>query len=185
MLPGKKAFDRIIWAFKNVLNASLAWLFYDLRSPNLETVPNALAAHSPTIKTIKPDVTPLRNALLPTFKSQQADDNDEESQRDDATELLEWLSLAMARSPRILSSDSLDPYLCRYRPAETSTPANLTLFQWRGFAPAAFVQKILLAATKASVGDEGWFALGGAAFSGEGYMILRDGGEVRTWKYSD
>jgi hypothetical protein len=32
MLHGKKGFDRIIWAFTNVLNQSLAWLFCDLES---------------------------------------------------------------------------------------------------------------------------------------------------------
>ena len=32
MLHGKKGFDRIVWAFKNVLNQTLAWLFCDLES---------------------------------------------------------------------------------------------------------------------------------------------------------
>lgn len=32
MLHGKKGFERIVWAFKNVLNHSIAWLFYDLES---------------------------------------------------------------------------------------------------------------------------------------------------------
>lgn len=188
MFPGKKAFDRLTWAFKNVLDASLAWLFYDLRSPlltspdNGEAVQNALAAHAPIIKTVKPEPIPLQQALLPSFKLQT--ETSEEDQRDQATELLEWLSLAMARSPRVLKGDSVDPYLCRYRPAETGTPTDLVLYQWHGFAPAAFVQKILLGATKASAG-EGWFALGGASFEGKGYTVLRDGGEVMTWNYSD
>lgn len=30
MLHGKKGFERIVWAFKNVLNNSLTWLFHDL-----------------------------------------------------------------------------------------------------------------------------------------------------------
>ena len=30
MLHGKKGFERIVWAFKNVLNQSVAWLFFDL-----------------------------------------------------------------------------------------------------------------------------------------------------------
>lgn len=30
MLHGKKGFERVAWAFKNVLNQSLAWLFCDL-----------------------------------------------------------------------------------------------------------------------------------------------------------
>ena len=29
MLHGKKGFERIVWAFKNVLNHSVAWLFHD------------------------------------------------------------------------------------------------------------------------------------------------------------
>lgn len=29
MLHGKKGFERIVWAFKNVLNNSVTWLFYD------------------------------------------------------------------------------------------------------------------------------------------------------------
>lgn len=32
MLHGKKGFDRILWAFKNVLDQSLAWLFCDLEA---------------------------------------------------------------------------------------------------------------------------------------------------------
>ena len=30
MLHGKQGFERIVWAFKNVLNQSVAWLFCDL-----------------------------------------------------------------------------------------------------------------------------------------------------------
>jgi ribonuclease P/MRP protein subunit RPP40 len=182
MLPGKKAFDRLQWAFKNVLSASLAWLFYDLRSPNLtlptgEAVPIALSAHAPTIKTIKPLRNHLQNALVPSFSSNE--------DSDDETELLEWLSLAMAQSPRVLSGDNLDSYLCRYRPDhDTCKPTDLVLYQWNGFAPSHFVQKIVLAAMKATVGDR-WFALGAGAFSGDGYVILRDGGDVRTWRFSD
>ena len=33
MLHGKKGFERIVWAFKNVLNQSLTWLFIDLNQP--------------------------------------------------------------------------------------------------------------------------------------------------------
>lgn len=32
MLHGKKGFERIVWAFKNVLNHSVEWLFCDLQS---------------------------------------------------------------------------------------------------------------------------------------------------------
>jgi ribonuclease P/MRP protein subunit RPP40 len=32
MLHGKKGFDRIVYAFKNVLTTPVAWLFHDLRA---------------------------------------------------------------------------------------------------------------------------------------------------------
>jgi len=32
MLHGKKGFERVVWAFKNVLSQSLTWLFYDVES---------------------------------------------------------------------------------------------------------------------------------------------------------
>jgi ribonuclease P/MRP protein subunit RPP40 len=187
LLPGKKAFDRLQWALKNVLDASLAWLFYDLRSPltiNGE-VQGALAALAPTIKTLEPSPTPLLHTLCPSF--QLSEDGSEEDVRDEATELLEWLSLAMSRSPRVQKSDSVDPFLCRYRPAESTTPVDLVHYQWRGFAPSAFVLKVLLAAMKASstTSEVGWFALSGSSFDGKGYMILKHGSEVKTWNYAD
>jgi ribonucleases P/MRP protein subunit RPP40 len=30
MLHGRKGFERVVWAAKNVLNTSLTWLFYDV-----------------------------------------------------------------------------------------------------------------------------------------------------------
>ena len=32
MLHGKKGFERIVWAFKNVLTQSVTWLFHDFNS---------------------------------------------------------------------------------------------------------------------------------------------------------
>lgn len=29
MLHGKKGFDRVVWAFKNVLNSAVTWIFHD------------------------------------------------------------------------------------------------------------------------------------------------------------
>ena len=188
MLPGHKAFERLQWAFKNVLDASLAWLFYDLRSPltvNGE-VQGALAAHAPTIKVLEPSPEPFQQVLCPSFHLSK--DAGDEDARDEVAELLEWLSLTMSHSPRVQKGDRMDPFLCRYRPAEGANPVDLVSYQWRGFAPAAFVLKVLLAAMKASspsaTAGEGWFALSGASFDGKGYMILKHGSEVMTWNYA-
>jgi ribonuclease P/MRP protein subunit RPP40 len=189
MLPGKKAFDRLQWAFKNVLDASLAWLFYDLRSPltiNSE-IQGSLTAHAPTIKVLEPSPDPLQQVMCPSFALSENIGN--EDTREEAAELLEWLCLTMSRSPRVQKDDRVDPFLCRYRPTEDATPLDLVSYQWRGFAPAAFVLKVLLAALKASSSSttarDGWFALSGASFDGEGYAILKHGSEVMTWNYAD
>ena len=34
MVHGKKGFERIVWAFKHVLNASVTWLFCDFNQKN-------------------------------------------------------------------------------------------------------------------------------------------------------
>ena len=189
MLPGKKAFERLQWAFKNVLDDSLAWLFYDLRSPLTVDggMQGALATYAPTIKVLEPTPEPLQQVLCPSFTL--SDGANEEDAREEAAELLEWLSLTMSRSPRVQKGDRVDPFLCRYRPDEGAKPVDLVSYQWRGFAPTAFVLKVLLAAMKASsssstTGDD-WFALGGASFDGKGYTILKRGSEVMTWNYAD
>jgi ribonucleases P/MRP protein subunit RPP40 len=35
MLHGKKGFDRIVYAFKNILTTPVTWLFHDLRASML------------------------------------------------------------------------------------------------------------------------------------------------------
>lgn len=35
MLHGKKGFDRIVYAFKNVLTAPVTWLFHDLSAEGM------------------------------------------------------------------------------------------------------------------------------------------------------
>jgi ribonuclease P/MRP protein subunit RPP40 len=40
MLHGKKGFDRIVYAFKNILTTPVTWLFHDLRASKLTLNPN-------------------------------------------------------------------------------------------------------------------------------------------------
>lgn len=188
MLPGHKAFSRLQWAFKHVLTDSLTWLFHDLRSPTSNS--GALAAHAPSIKSLQPQTEALENVLCPALPRRVAED-----ERESAVELLEWLSLAMAGSPRVRKGDGIDPFLCRYRPAseeEGAVQRDLVLYQWRGFVPAAFVMRVLLAALKNSSAaknedgkEEGWFALAATAFDGTAFTMLRKEGEVMTWNYAD
>ena len=43
MLHGKKGFERIVWAFKNVLNHSMTWLFHDFTSHSDQSKTIAIA----------------------------------------------------------------------------------------------------------------------------------------------
>lgn len=44
MLHGKKGFERIVWAFKNVLKNAVTWLFYDFNFPASESDQREIAS---------------------------------------------------------------------------------------------------------------------------------------------
>jgi ribonuclease P/MRP protein subunit RPP40 len=46
MLHGKRGFERLVWACKNVLNNSLTWLFHNFQPPSGETGTNHVAQSS-------------------------------------------------------------------------------------------------------------------------------------------
>lgn len=179
MLPGKNGFDRIVWAFKNVLNSSLTWLFCDLS--NAEIPGGPLDLHQPIIKKVEPQVVSLGEALVPVFP-------DELLEKDyaDAAELLEWISLALLGSPRVLKDDAVDSVLSRYSvPAASGEPSaeNLVRLSWEGLVPSKFAQQVFLCVLKAC-GSQ-WAAVGAAAFSGEAYTVLVANGHCTTWQYRD
>ncbi|EGP91856.1 uncharacterized protein MYCGRDRAFT_98906 [Zymoseptoria tritici IPO323] len=154
MVRGKKGFDRIVWAFGNVLTDTLTWVFCDLAGGE---------------------------AMVPVFPVRM-----KEQEYAEAAEVLEWLSLAMLGSPRILKGDDVDAFLSRYRvPNDAGEPMeeDLVRLQWRGLIPPTFAHKILLAAMKA-VGQQ-WVAVDGQAFGGEAYTILINEGHSTTWEYKD
>ena len=64
-----------------------------------------------------------------------------------AADLYEWLSLIRLESPRILSSDQIDPYLSRYRApgdGQTHEPANLCKISWQGLLSSAWARKTVV-----------------------------------------
>ena len=185
MVRGKKGFERTIWAFKNVLNQSVVWLLYDLKGSNDGSGP--VAAHQPRMRTAEVLVERLDGVTIPSFP-ETVKENDYEQ----ATELLEWLSLVTARSQRIHLDDKIDPYLSRYRvplPDDDESqmgrdsPQDLTKFRWHGFLPSSFIQKILMATLKAA--GESWFAFTATAFDGRTYTFLQDKHHTMTWEYQD
>ncbi|KAK5123089.1 hypothetical protein LTR85_003286 [Meristemomyces frigidus] len=184
MVRDHKGFERIVWAFKNVLNHSVTWLFCDLQSRT--EGPSPLAAFQPLMRSVEPQIEQADRAVVPHFPA-----TIESEDHVDATELLEWLSLVMSLSPRVRSEDAIDKYLSRYSvPELSSSPSDpditqpvstIVRFRWHGFIPPTHISTILLAALKASADD--WFAMSATSFSGEAYTILKTGDRTLIWEY--
>ncbi|KAK3725058.1 hypothetical protein LTR37_000568 [Vermiconidia calcicola] len=181
MVRGKKGFERIIWAFRNVLNQTVTWLFYDLGGETDGTGP--IVAHQPEIKSVKPEHKIIGAVQVPPFP-EDLQQHDHET----ATELLEWLSLATSSSPRVQQDDEIDPYLSRYQlpKASATTDRNLqdlVRLRWHGFVTPRFIREIFLATLKAS-GDS-WFAFNATAFDGKAFAFLQNKHHTMTWEYMD
>lgn len=101
---------------------------------------------------------------------------------DYTTELYEWLSLITLSSPRITSTDQIDPFLSRYTPPfPTTLNHDLVKMTWNGFLPSKWVHetfvKILLLMTEADGGGEktkNWFSFGVSGFHGSWSRDSRD-----------
>ena len=185
MVRGKKGFERIIWAFNNVLNQTVTWLFYDLKGQT--DGPGPISAHNPKVRKVEPECQTFEAVEVPRMP-QQLQQEDFEA----ATELLEWLSLATSGSPRIQCDDEIDPYLSRYRvPLVTDSTSDaierkaqdLVRFSWHGFMPSIFVRNVFLAALKAS--GPNWFGLNAVAFDRKAYSLLQNDNNTMTWEYVD
>ena len=185
MVRGKKGFERIVWAFKNFLTHSVAWLFYDLKAKTDGSGP--LGSFHPKVVKVEPDTLAMNARKVPELPV--------ELQQDDygaATELLEWLSLAMVGSPRIEALDEIDPYLSRYclPPGKATAPStteqqvqDLVRFQWHGFMPSTFIRDVFLTALKVS--GSSWFGLSATAFDGRTYSVLQNNHHTMTWEYHE
>ena len=151
MLHGKKGFERIVWAFKNVLNHSVTWLFYDFRSstssrdeaqpPESQKLP--LSAHHPFNYQVSPVVTNLQAVKVPPLTSSAVIEAVDD---DGALEIHEWLGLVSLQSPRIQANDSIDPYLCRYEVPDSDHTETCSLVHvgWKGFIPAVWISGLFV-----------------------------------------
>jgi len=152
MLHGKKGFERIVWAFKNVLNYSVTWLFHDFdedASSRREEKP--IAKHHPTNHTVLPRVQTTADVLIPPLHPPGAAASSEEFE-EWSTETYEYLSLVSLQCPRILAGDSINPFLSRYQVpggeteehGEEAKLTNMILLRWRGFIPATWIRSLFV-----------------------------------------
>jgi ribonucleases P/MRP protein subunit RPP40 len=202
MLHGKKGFERLIWAAKNVLNRQLTWLFVDVKSSyeikgqyrihalnesmtTADILSGPIEQHKPEVTKVGPVHQEILAGAVPLIDRAEtiADAMYEE-------QLLEWLGLVLLKSPRIALHDNVDPYLCRYELPEAAeskennnspdTSQKLHHLQWKGLISSRFVTTLLLEMKKDL--EKGWFGLNVSAFGGVSYTLLcLEGSEALFW----
>ncbi|KAF2085204.1 hypothetical protein K490DRAFT_3369, partial [Saccharata proteae CBS 121410] len=160
MVHGKKGFERLVWACKNVLTHSVTWLFHDLNTTTDDSAA-PIHAHQPTLKSITPSILTLPATKAPPLSSIQP-----LKDPDYAIEVLEWLDMVSLPSPRLNASDNVDPFISRYKVPEpyvanASGPKaqirNLVRLRWEGLVPAQLVVRIW-SVLRQSVGED-WAAV--------------------------
>lgn len=184
MLHGKKGFERIVWAFENVLNESTTWIFCDLKAPTDGSGP--IAGHAPIVKHTEVQVSDISDVVVPYFPQTFGQDDQET-----ASQLLEWLAMVAVHSPRILVNDTIDAYISKYtipvftnKPgARSSSVQDLVRLRWHSMLSSKRVLHTYLAALKAS--GTGWFVLRASDFEGSMYTILQDHKHTMTWEYTE
>jgi hypothetical protein len=148
MLHGKKGFERLVYAAKNVLNQSLTWLFCDLSPEKDQGGSSPLAQHHPAIVRGDPQYGVFEHVLCPPFSQSFANFTypaaSDIFDTDATYEIVEWLGLVLLQSPRVLHGDNIDPYLSRYAAPEGSSELqSLRIVKWQGLIGARWLTRIL------------------------------------------
>lgn len=170
MLHGKKGFERIVWAFTNVLTQSMAWLFHDLESNSgLDEGYHAPEAEKGNGRNnmlkVRPGNKPINKVQpqLITCELQEIDHEQiitppfyengkllEEMSEGDLQEhsgsLSEWLAMVQMASPRLSGEDDVDPYLSRYAvpDVDESQACDLMSLKWHGLIPSRWIMQLFL-----------------------------------------
>ncbi|OKL60172.1 hypothetical protein UA08_04637 [Talaromyces atroroseus] len=189
MLHGKRAFERIVWACRNVLNASLTWILVcDASSQNsLDQAVAALAKYHPRILDCRFEETSHPVAQIPPLSLDEIPPSSSPRDLEEyCNEVSEWLALVSLRSPRISVDDVIDPYLSRYAvPHAESTlpqPTALVSLRWQGAMASRWITQLftlfILEQRLHTDCLNAWTALSASAFrrvaveNADGYTIL-------------
>ncbi|OQE43322.1 hypothetical protein PENCOP_c003G01752 [Penicillium coprophilum] len=187
MLHGKKGFERIVWAFTNVLTQSMAWLFHDLESnPGPGDGNKPINKIQPQLINCEPQEIDHAQIIIPPFydNGNALEEMSEGDLQEHCGVLSEWIAMVQMASPRVSGDDDVDPYLSRYAVpnADESQTSDLMSLKWHGLISSRWIMQLfldLLQSTK--VNNLSWFALSVAALGKEavegrdGFTILVPG----------
>ncbi|KAL4811223.1 ribonuclease P 40kDa subunit-domain-containing protein [Aspergillus unguis] len=184
MLHGKKGFERIIWAFKNVLNRPVTWLFFDLGTESSGVAEDdlTLKGNNPEIMSCEAIPRTHENITAPSFSNLNITNQSESNLRDLCTEISEWLAMVSLGSERLSANDDIDPYLCRYSAPDVgeSEPvtSDLINLKWHGFIPPHWIVQLLITIFRETAPrvtkSPAWFALSANAL-GRAAVEAKDG----------
>ncbi|KAJ5679425.1 hypothetical protein N7462_007669 [Penicillium macrosclerotiorum] len=186
MLHGKKGFDKIVSAFKNVLDSSLAWLFCDLEPTVGQTHDTRpIQKLHPQVVELEQLETNLGTVLTPLLGGLLSNSMSEEDMQERCGALSEWVAMVQLGSPRVSAADHVDPYLSRYSVPESdeTCPIDLVSLKWHGLISSKWIIQLFSALlgsrlhTSKFSPKSAWFilsasALGRQAIEGkDGFMI--------------
>ncbi|QGA17760.1 hypothetical protein EYB26_005436 [Talaromyces marneffei] len=189
MLHGKKGFERIVWACRNVLNASVTWLLAcDAVSQNpLDKAAATLQKYQPRI--LDCDFEEIAHPVVnvPPLSMDEARSLSSPAALEDyCNDVSEWLGLASLQSPRISVEDIIDPYLSRYAVSQSESlqPRSTALvsLRWQGVMTSRWINQLFtscLLEQRLHTGRlSAWSALSASTFqrvaveNSDGYTVL-------------
>ncbi|KAF1347293.1 hypothetical protein EJ07DRAFT_169812 [Lizonia empirigonia] len=190
MRRGKRGFERVRWAARNVLVGSARCLFWSANPSFAESVREGrevLCRHAPKVVDLWPAVEAVRGVGVPRLRVEESTLSGLHDQ-EDALALLEWLDVVSLGSARALADDHVDSHLCRYEVPDFGhgvESRELVRVRWTGFVTPGFVKDVFLAvwtgafkakrdANGGKAGDPvadaqdpgAWFAMSAQAFGG-------------------
>ncbi|KUL91260.1 hypothetical protein ZTR_01740 [Talaromyces verruculosus] len=189
MLHGKKGFERIVWACRNVLNASVTWLLAcDAASQkSLDKAAAALQKYQPRL--LDCDFEEIAHPVVnvpPLSMDEVRSQSSPAALEDYCNDVSEWLGLISLQSPRIAVDDVIDPYLSRYAvpQSESRQPQSTALvsLRWQGVMTSRWISQLftsyLLERRLHTDRLSAWGALSASTFrrvaveNGDGYTVL-------------
>ncbi|KAI5249681.1 hypothetical protein E4T42_05195 [Aureobasidium subglaciale] len=179
MLAGKKGFERVVRAARDVFTGEISWLFYDKSTFGVDAEDDSLGVNS-HVENVVPETMDMENVCTPHWPKDMG-----KKAQDDVMEVLEWLTLAAISSPRIQQADVVDEIISRYEPPKESSPQNITKTSFTGFLPARFVADAFAKAVITSQGE--WFAVlvqgfGDNGEQGKKFVVLKtEDGRASSW----
>ncbi|KAF3053081.1 hypothetical protein E8E11_003486 [Didymella keratinophila] len=154
MKKGKKGFERLRWAAREVLNESKRWLFWSGNPTFGESVREGrevMSRHAPKVFGLEPEVAKVEGVAVPKLDV-QGNGLSGLYDQEDALALLEWLGMLSLGSSRVKDGSDVNSHLCRYDVPDfghgTET-RELVRVRWSGFITPMFVKDLFLEVWKA------------------------------------